>query len=67
MGKNKMKTKKAASKRLKVTGSGKLMHRQTGQGHLLSKKSRRRKRRLSGDKDVASGDAKHVADLLPYE
>jgi len=67
MGKNKMKTKKAASKRLKVTGSGKLMHRQTGQGHLLSKKSRRRKRRLSADKEVASGDAKHVADLLPYE
>ena len=67
MGKNKMKTKKAASKRLKVTGSGKLMHRQTGQGHLLSKKSRHRKRRLSGDKDVASGDAKHVADLLPYK
>ncbi len=30
MGKNKMKTKKAASKRLKRTGSGKLMHRQTG-------------------------------------
>ncbi|MCK4323880.1 MAG: 50S ribosomal protein L35 [Armatimonadetes bacterium] len=67
MGKNKMKTKKAASKRLKVTGSGKLMRRQTGQGHLLSKKSSHRKRRLSGNKKVASGDAKHVADLLPYE
>lgn len=67
MGKNKMKTKKAASKRLKVTGSGKLMHRQTGQGHLLSKKSSRRKRRLSGNKEVSAGDARHVADLLPYE
>ena len=67
MGKNKMKTKKAASKRFKTTGSGKLMHRQTGQGHLLSKKSRRRKRRLSGNEKVASGDAKHIADLLPYE
>ncbi len=67
MAKNKMKTKKAASKRFKTTGSGKLMHRQTGQGHLLSKKSSHRKRRLSGDKDVASGDAKHIADLLPYQ
>ena len=67
MGKNKMKTKKAASKRLKVTGSGKLMHRQTGQGHLLSKKSSHRKRRLSDDEEVSSGDAKHIADLLPYE
>jgi len=67
MGKNKMNTKKAVSKRLKVTGSGKLMHRQTGQSHLLSKKSRHRKRRLSGDKKVASGDAKHVADLLLHK
>ncbi len=67
MAKNKMKTKKAASKRLKVTGSGKLMHRQTGQGHLLSKKSRHRKRRLSKDEEVSSGDAKHIADLLPYQ
>ena len=67
MGKNKMKTKKAASKRLKVTGSGKIMHRRTGQGHLLSKKSSRRKRRLSDDKEVSRGDAKHIADLLPYE
>ncbi len=67
MGKNKMKTKKAASKRLKVTGSGRIMHRQIGQGHLLSKKSRHRKRRLSHDKEVSGGDAKHIADLLPYE
>jgi len=67
MGKNKMKTKKAASKRLKVTGSGRLMHRQIGQRHLLSKKSSRRKRRLSGDKAVARGDAKHVADLLAHK
>ncbi len=67
MGKNKMKTKKAASKRLKVTGSGKIMRRQTGQGHLLSKKSSHRKRRLSDDKEVRGGDAKHIADLLPYE
>jgi len=43
MGKNKMKSKKAAKKRFKVTGSGKIMHRQIGQGHLLSKKRSRRK------------------------
>ena len=67
MGKNKMKTKKAASKRLKVTGSGKIMHRQVGQGHLLSKKPSHRKRHLSGEKELVSGDAKHIADLLPYE
>jgi len=67
MGKNKMKTRKAVSKRVKVTGGGKLMHRQIGQKHLLSKKTSWRKRRLSGEKDVAAGDAKHIADLLPYE
>ncbi len=67
MAKNKMKTRKAASKRFKTTGSGKIMHRQTGQGHLLSKKSSRRKRRLSNEEQISSGDAKHIADLIPYQ
>ncbi len=65
MAKKKMKTKSAAKKRFKLTGSGKIMRRQTGQRHLLSKKSSRRKRRLSNEKEVTGGDAKHVRDLMP--
>ena len=67
MGKNKMKSKKAAKKRFKVTGSGKIMHRQIGQGHLLSKKRSRRKQRLSHEKELTRADAEHIKDLLPNE
>jgi len=67
MRKNKAKSKKAAKKRFKVTGSGKIMHRQTGQGHLLSKKSSRRKRRLGRKKELTGADAEHIKDLLPND
>lgn len=50
----KAKTKKAAKKRFKVTGSGKILHKKAGKSHLLSKKSSRRKRRLSNDSQVNS-------------
>ena len=62
-----MKTKSAAKKRFKITGTGKIMRRQTGQSHLLSKKSSRRKRRLSDEKEVTGGDAKHVKGLIPQK
>ncbi len=64
MAKNKMKTKKAAAKRFKVTGRGKVMHRQTGQRHLLSKKSRRRKRRLSQPAELKGQDARNIKQVL---
>ncbi len=67
MPKKKMKTKSAAKKRFKITGTGKIMRRQTGQSHLLSKKSSRRKRRLSDEQEVTGSDARHVKGLLPYD
>ncbi|MFP3904694.1 MAG: 50S ribosomal protein L35 [Armatimonadota bacterium] len=65
----KAKTKKAAKKRFKVTGTGKLMHKQTGKSHLLGKKSSRRKRRLSGKAEVKSAkQAKQIKEgLLPND
>ncbi len=66
MAKNKMKTKKAAAKRFKITGSGRVMHRQTGLRHLLSKKSRRRKRRLGMEAEVKGRRAKKISRMLPY-
>lgn len=67
MGKNKMKTKKAAAKRFKVTSRGKVMHKQTGRGHLLSKKSRRRKRRLSQPKELKGQHARNIKQVLGKE
>ena len=64
MGKNKMKSKKAATKRFKITGSGRVMHKQTGKGHLLSKKSRRRKRRLSAESEIKGRPARTIRDTL---
>ena len=64
MAKHKMKTKKAAAKRFKVTGSGRVMRRQTGQRHLLSKRSRRRKRRLSVPRAVEGKDARNIKKIL---
>ena len=39
----KMKTKKSAAKRVKKTGSGKIVHHQGGHRHLATKKTTKRK------------------------
>ena len=63
----KMKTRKAASKRLQLTGSGRVVHRSPKQNHLLSKKSRTMKRRLRrGGEITTPGYLQQVDALLPY-
>lgn len=61
---SKMKTNKAAKKRFKVTGSGKVMRKKRNLNHLLEKKSSRRKRKLSGFGDVSAADQKNVKEML---
>ena len=61
---NKNKTKRAAAKRFKVTGSGKVVRRKAYKGHLTAKKSPARKRRLRKGTLVAKTDAKNVKQLL---
>ena len=63
----KAKTKKAAKKRFKVTASGRILRGSTQMNHLLSKKSSRRKRRLSRPSEVTGGQAKVVRQLLPND
>ncbi|MFH0879329.1 MAG: bL35 family ribosomal protein, partial [Lentisphaerota bacterium] len=46
MAKLKQKTKKAIAKRFKRTARGKILHARIGRGHLLSSKTRKRKRQL---------------------
>jgi large subunit ribosomal protein L35 len=60
----KMKTHSGASKRFKVTGSGKLRREKANRRHLLEHKSSRRTRRLEGTTSVAKADTKKVKKLL---
>lgn len=60
----KNKTHSGAKKRFRVTGSGKIMREQAGKRHLLEHKSSRRKRRLTGDLEVARADQKNIRNLL---
>lgn len=56
----KMKTHSGAKKRIKVTGSGKLMRRQVGRGHYRLAKGKSTFRRRKGEVELAPGDAKVV-------
>jgi large subunit ribosomal protein L35 len=60
----KMKTHRGAKKRFKITGTGKLRRRAGNLNHILEKKSPRRKRRLTGEHDVAAVDVDRVKRML---
>lgn len=60
----KLKTHKGMSKRIKVTGSGKLLHRRAYRGHLLGGKQTALKRTYSQEFEVASGDTANVKEML---
>lgn len=60
----KNKTHSGTKKRVRVTGSGKLMREQANARHLLEHKSSTRKRRLGSDTDVSKADAKRMKKLL---
>lgn len=62
----KIKTKRAAAKRFKVTGTGKLMKMKANKSHILNKKSRKRKRRLRQAVEVDATNAKMMKRILPY-
>lgn len=64
MAKKKMKTCKTAVKRFKVTSTGKILRRHIGHGHLLSKKSSARKRRLTTFSEVSKSDYPRIKGLL---
>lgn len=62
---SKMKPRKAAVKRMTVTGSGKLKRRKVGLTHLQSKRSSRTQmRNPDGALNVADGDDKKVRRML---
>ena len=62
----KIKTKRGAAKRFKVSKSGKVMRRRGFKSHILSTKSRKRKRRLRQAESVSRSEAKTMRRLIPY-
>jgi large subunit ribosomal protein L35 len=60
----KMKTHSSAKKRFKVTGSGKVKRFQANTSHLMRKKSKKAKTRLSGSTMVHEADQKRVLRML---
>jgi len=61
----KIKTRKSALKRFKVTGTGKLLRKRQGGAHLLRKKSKDQKARLSSKAVVDETYKEHIKKLLP--
>jgi ribosomal protein L35 len=53
---------------VKVTATGKVLHRHQfdGCGHILSKKSQKRKRKFRKDQPTFKGDLKRLAPTIPY-
>jgi large subunit ribosomal protein L35 len=60
-----MKTKshRGAAKRIRRTGSGKLVRARAGRGHLKLAKSRKRFRQLKGMKELTGGDRRNASRL----
>ena len=63
----KMKTRKAAAKRFHVTGSGKIRFKKSGLGHILTKKSSKRKSDLRKPGFITSKTTeKTIKVMMPY-
>jgi large subunit ribosomal protein L35 len=62
----KLKSRKAAAKRFRASGSGKIMRRKAFKSHLLEHKNADRRRSLSQVAVVSERDEDRVRGMLPY-
>jgi len=62
----KLKTHKGAKKRFRITATGKFKRERANASHLLTKKTRKRKRHLKQSTVVVKEESKRVKTLLPY-
>ncbi|MFQ5828642.1 MAG: 50S ribosomal protein L35 [Candidatus Methylomirabilia bacterium] len=62
----KIKTKRSAAKRFKVTATGKLVRRKGWKSHLLEWKPAKRKRQLRQAAPVSHADEKRIRRIVPY-
>ena len=64
--KQKLKTHKAMAKRVKITGSGKIMRRKVASSHLRRNKSPHSVRSMDKEFQLATADNRRMKRLLPY-
>jgi len=62
----KMKTRKSASKRFKLTGGGKLKRSKAYGRHLMTGKSPKRRRSLRRSGTVSGSDTRKARSMMPY-
>jgi large subunit ribosomal protein L35 len=62
----KIKTKRGAAKRVRATGTGKLVRAKGWKKHLLEWKPSKRKRQLRKEVPIAPADEKRMRRLVPY-
>lgn len=62
----KIKTKRAAAKRFKMTGTGKLKRAKAFKSHILTKKTTKRKRNLRKATMTDATNVKNMKKILPY-
>lgn len=60
----KMKTHSGTQKRVKITGTGKVVAMHANKGHLLTAKSKASKRRHKGELQVSPGDLKRIKQQI---
>jgi large subunit ribosomal protein L35 len=62
----KVKTKRAAAKRFKLTGTGKLKRSKAYKSHILTKKTTKRKRNLRHPAITDATNVKTMKKIMPY-
>jgi len=62
----KMKTKRGAKKRFRLSATGKIKRSRAFKRHILTSKTTKRKRHLDMEALVSKSDARRVREMLPY-
>jgi large subunit ribosomal protein L35 len=60
----KLKSKSCAKKRFQLTGTGKIKRKHAYKSHILTKKSIKRKRKLTHSTLVSQADSKRISQML---
>jgi large subunit ribosomal protein L35 len=63
----KMKTHSGSKKRFSITGTGKVSRTQAGKKHILTKKSRKRKRELGNSVVASKANEATIKQMIPYK
>ena len=63
----KIKTNRAAAKRFNITAGGKIKIKKSHARHILTKKSRKRKRHLKGSSYLDETNVRGVKRMIPYK